>query len=224
MVAQHVSQLHSPCQLSFTSLTFAVKTETLQFPCYVAPGLLLRWSMNINTSQHVSLPETWQIINLVADRHNMVSICSHRLPEIRRNIAQRYGYVLKPAQTQSSRYTDLQIPHKVHFLQLQKIFFFSRVWLPWWLNEGNWSDFPYHTLFLSHETEPQFSPTVQLHSRYLCTRPLILNNVRHWTVWHYKKKKKECVLERAVPGKKHLHQKERGGSEVGYLSKSLLIT
>lgn len=39
-----------------------------------------------------------------------------------------------------------------------------------------------------------------------------------------KKKKKECVLERAVPGKKHLHQKERGGSEVGYLSKSLLIT
>lgn len=214
MVAQHVSQLHSPCQLSFTSLTFAVKTETLQFPCYVAPGLLLRWSMNINTSQHVSLPETWQIINLVADRHNMVSVCSHRLPKISRNIAQRYGYVLKPAQTQSSSYTDLQIPHKVHFLQLQKIFFFFfsfRVWLPWWLNEGNWSDFPYHTLFLSHETEtePQFSPTAQLHSRYLCTRPLILNNVRYWTVWHYKKKMSVCWREQCQ--EKNIFTKKKGG-------------
>lgn len=145
MVAQHVSQLHSPCQLSFTSLTFAVKTETLQFPCYVTPGLLLRWSMNINTSQHVSLPETWQIINLVADRHNMVSVCSHRLPEISRNIAQRYGYVLKPAQTQSSRYTDLQIPHKVHFLQLQKIFFFfqSMVTLMTQWRKLEWFSIPY---------------------------------------------------------------------------------
>lgn len=148
MVAQHVSQLHSPCQLSFTSLTFAVKTETLQFPCYVAPGLLLRWSMNINTSQHVSLPETWQIINLVADRHNMVSVCSHRLSKISRNIAQRYGYVLKPAQTQSSSYTDLQIPHKVHFLQLQKIFFFffffqSMVTLMTQWRKLEWFSIPY---------------------------------------------------------------------------------
>lgn len=219
MVAQHVSQLHSPCQLSFTSLTFAVKTETLQFPCYVAPGLLLRWSMNINTSQHVSLPETWQIINLVADRHNMVSVCSHRLPKISRNIAQRYGYVLKPAQTQSSSYTDLQIPHKVHFLQLQKIFFF------FFLSEYGYLDDSmketgviFHTIHYSFHMRQRQSPSsLQLLS---CILGIFAQDRLFWTMSgteQYGITKKKWVCVGGSSARKKTSSPKRKGAEWGRL-------